>query len=157
MTAADVTHAVDAIGRAAAADGDGDAQGFGAVPQGVATRVVGLGLALQADAPHPALVGPVGEPVGGVGGGRVQDADGDGARGVLPGAVALVGVVKAVGAVGLDERGALHAGVVHLLDEVRNVVADLEGPAAGVGMERVSGPITADHMGMGVDNHGRNS
>ena len=76
---------------------------------------------------------------------------------MLFGAVALVGVIEAVGGVGLHQRRAIHAGPVHLRDQVLDVVADLSGPSPCAGVEWVLDFVAADHVGMGVDDHGRRS
>src|SRR5215510_4203996 len=56
--------------------------------------------------------------------------------------------------VGLYQRGAGDAGSVHLRDQVLDVIADLGGPSPGAGIEWVLTFVAADHMGVGVDDHG---
>src|SRR2546422_5258 len=102
-----------------------------------------LGLTLEAHALHATLVHPIRELVRGIGRRRVQNPHGDRTRGVLFGAVALVGVIEAVGGVGLHQRHAIHAGPVHLRDQVLDVVADLSGPSPCAGVEWVLDSVAA--------------
>ena len=96
-----IPHPVDFLRLASAADGDWDAETFGAVPESVATRIIGLGLTLETHALHPMLVHPVREFIRSIGGSRVQDPHGYSARDVLLGAVALVDVIETVSTGGL--------------------------------------------------------
>ena len=154
MAGADIPHPVDLVRLAASADGYGDAESFRPLPDRVATGVVWLGLALKAHAVHAVLVDPIRELFRGIGGSRVQDTNRDCPRGVKLGAVALVDVVQTVGGIGLHQSGAFHAGVIHLFDQVFDVVADLGGPASRAEGERVLDLVAANYMGVGVDNHG---
>ena len=55
VSGAHVPHPLDLLRLASAAEGDGDAEACGALPERVAAGIVGLGLTLEADALHAAL------------------------------------------------------------------------------------------------------
>ena len=131
---AHVPHRLDLVRLAAAADGDRNAESLGSLPESIAARIVGLGLTLESHARHAALVHPIRQQVRGIGRSRVQYPHRNGAWSKPQGTVALVGVVKTVGAVGLNQGCALHTGLVHLGDQVLNVVADLGGPSSRAGV-----------------------
>ena len=122
---AHVPHSVDFLRLASATDGYRNAECFGALPENVATGIIGFGLTLEAHAIHAMLVHPIREFVRSIGRSRVQDPHGYSTRGVLLGAVALVDVIEAVSTGGLHQSGALHAGPVHLRNKVFDVIADL--------------------------------